>query len=183
MSDHALTPVNADIQDGIEQDNYDYVEKYVALSGLPKFKAKILQAEMANYMSDSPPLTAAQIAENVGCHVNTVFQAHKDSRYLACKDKIQDMWFQGQAGSVYAAVLQTARDGKVGAQKLALEVMGKHVTRIESKSVHIDASMADTGALDLDAAIDRFLIMIGNRGWSLEMLADRWRELKASQAF
>lgn len=182
MSDTAMIPVDPDITDGIEQANYDYVEKYVSLSGLPKVKAAILQAEMADYVSESPHGTAAKIAERVGCHVNTVFQAHKDARYLAAKDKIQDMWFQSQAGSVYQAVLETARAGKVGAQKLALEVMGKHVTRIESKNINVSATM-DTGPLDLDAAIDRFLVMIGNRGWSLEMLADRWRILKSTQAF
>lgn len=183
MSENAMIPLDAQVQDGIDGANYDYVEKYVSMSGLPKLKAAILQAEMMQYTSESPPLTAAQIAAKCDCHVNTVFQAHKDARYLAAKDKIQDMWFQSQAGSVYTAVLKTARDGKVGAQKLALEVMGKHVTRIESKNVNISADMSVDGALNLNDAIDRFIIMIGNRGWSLEMLADRWRELKSTQAF
>ena len=93
------------------------------------------------------------------------------------------MWFQSQAGSVYQAVLDTARQGKVGAQKLALEVMGKHVTRIESKNVNVNADMVSGSDLNLDKAIDKFLIMIGNRGWSLEMIADRWRVLKQTQAF
>ena len=183
MSGTQLTPVNADVNDGIEQANYDYVEKYIGLARMSRIMSDILREEMLAYTSESPHPTGQQIADKVGCSLVWVYRCQKDARYLAAKDKIQDIWFRSQAGSVYAAVLETARAGKVGAQKLALEVMGKHVTRIESKSVHIDASMAETGTLDLDAAIDRFLIMVGNRGWSLEMLAERWRELKNTQAF
>lgn len=182
MSDTAMIPVDPDITDGIEQANYDYIEKYISLSGLTKTMSDILREEMMAYTSESPHLKGQEIADKVGCSVVWVYRCQKDARYLAAKDKIQDMWFQSQAGSVYQAVLETARAGKVGAQKLALEVMGKHVTRIESKNINISASM-DTGPLDLDAAIDKFLVMIGNRGWSLEMLADRWRILKSTQAF
>jgi len=183
MSENAMIPVDQDVSDGIVQSNYDYIEKHISLSGMPKKMGDILRAEMMAYVSESPYPTAAKIAETCECSVIWVYQCHTDVRYIAAKDKIQDMWFQSKAGSVYAAVLDTARAGKVGAQKLALEVMGKHVTRIESKHVNISADMRSDGTLDLDKAIDRFIVMLGNRGWSLEMLADRWRELKGQQAF
>ena len=176
-------PMDQDIQEGIDGANYDYVEKFISLSGMSGTMSDILRTEMMAYVSESPHPTGQQIADTVGCSVVWVYQCRKDARYLAAKDKIQDMWFQSQAGSVYQAVLDTARQGKVGAQKLALEVMGKHVTRIESKNVNVNADMVSGSDLNLDKAIDKFLIMIGNRGWSLEMIADRWRVLKQTQAF
>jgi len=176
-------PIDTDIQDGIDGANYNYIEKFISLSGLSGTMSDILRTEMIAYTSESPHPTGQEIADKVGCSVVWVYKCRQDARYLAAKDKIQDMWFKSQAGSVYQAVLETARDGKVGAQKLALEVMGKHVTRIESKNVNISGDMISVGDLNLDKAIDKFLIMIGNRGWSLEMIADRWRILKQTQAF
>jgi hypothetical protein len=175
--------IDTTIQQAIDETSFDYVEKYISLSALPKIKAAILREEMKDYVSESPCRTATQIAEDIGCHINTVFQAHKDARFLAAKDKIQDMWFQSMAGEVYKAVLDTAKGGKVGAQKLALEVMGKHVTRIESKNVNVTADITSVGVNSIDDSVDRFLTMLGNRGWSLEMIADRWRILKSQQAF
>jgi len=183
MSDNALIPLDPDVTDAIDGANYDYVEKYISLAGMSRVMGDILREEMLAYTSESPHPTGQQIADKVGCSVVWVYRCQKDARYLSAKDKIQDMWFRSQAGSVYKAVLQTAQGGKVGAQKLALEVMGKHVTRVESRNVNINTDMTTDGALGLDNAIDKFLVMIGNRGWSLEMLADRWRDLKASQAF
>jgi hypothetical protein len=171
------------IQQAIDESSFDYVDKYIALSQLPKMKAAILREEMSDYVSESPPRSAQQIADSIGCAVRTVYQAHNDARFLAAKDKIQDMWFQSMAGEVYKAVLDTAKGGKVGAQKLALEVMGKHVTRIESKNVNVNADITSGGVNSIDDSVDRFLTMLGNRGWSLEMIADRWRILKSQQAF
>ena len=176
-------PMDPDIQDGIDGANYDYIDKFISLAGMSRLMESILRVEMLAYTSESPLPTGQQIADKCDCSREWVYKCQNDARYMAAKDKIQDMWFQGQAGSVYQAVLQTARDGKVGAQKLALEVMGKHVTRIESKNVNVNADMVSVGDLNLDKAIDKFLIMIGNRGWSLEMIADRWRILKQTQAF
>jgi len=176
-------PMDPDIQDGIDGANYDYVEKFISLAGMSRLMQAILRAEMRAYVSDSPLPTGQQIAIQCDCTREWVYKVQSDVRYMTAKDKIQDMWFQGQAGSVYQAVLETARQGKVGAQKLALEVMGKHVTRIESKNVNINSDIGSTPDLNLDKAIDKFLIMIGNRGWSLEMIADRWRILKQTQAF
>jgi len=180
---NAMSPLDQEVNDGIDQATVTYVDKIISLSGLSKTAADVLAMEMNAFTSESPHLTGQEIADHVGCSREWVYRVQKDSRYLAAKDKIQDVWFRSQAGSVYAAVLTTAREGKVGAQKLALEVMGKHVTRVESRNVNISADMTTDGALDLDNAIDKFLVMIGNRGWSLEMLADRWRDLKSSQAF
>ena len=173
-------------EQAMEVNAVDYVEKCISLAGMPKVMAYILREEMTDYTSESPPATAQQIADRVGCHINSVFKAHKDARFLSAKDKIQDIWFNSQAGSVYKAVLDTARAGKVGAQRLALDVMGKHVTRVETKNVNINADImgVQDGSMDnATAMVDKFLIMLGNRAWSLDMIADRWRILKSQQAF
>lgn len=171
------------IEQAIDDNAYDFTEKYIAMAGLPRIRSAILRTEMLNYMSESPCMTAQQIADQVDCSVESVYKAHRDVRYKAAKSHIQDMWFQGMAGNVYKAVLDTAMAGKVGAQKLALEVMGKHVTRVETRNINTNVDIMGDQTFDLDAAIDKFIIMVGNRGWSLEMLADRWRILKSSQAF
>lgn len=183
MPENAMIPIGDDINAGIDESTVTYVEKIITLSGLTKTSADILTMEMNAFTSESPHPTGKEIAAHVGCSREWVYRVQKDGRYIAAKDKIQDIWFRSQAGSVYQAVLETAREGKVGAQRLALDVMGKHVTRVETKNVNISADMTADSALDLDAAIDKFIIMIGNRGWSLEMLADRWRSLKGTQAF
>ena len=171
------------LEQAVETDNYDIVEKSISLSNLPKALEYVLRAEIDDFVSESPRATAADIAERAGVHINSVFRAHKDVRYLQAKDRIQDIYFQGKADIFYSALVDSARSGKVGAIKLGLEITGKHVTRIESRNVNISAGMDTDGTLDLDKAIDRFIVMIGNRGWSLEMLADRWRVLKSTQAF
>jgi hypothetical protein len=170
------------VEQAIDQENYDFIEKYISVSSLPRLQADILRTEMLAYVSETPSMSAKEIAEVVGCSVPLVYKAHNDARFIAAKDKIQDMWFQSMAGDVYKAVLDTAKAGKVGAQKLALEVMGKHVTRIESKNVNVNADIMGISG-DTTDMVDKFLTMLGNRGWSLDMIADRWRLLKASQAF
>jgi len=171
------------IQQVIEDDSFNIVDKSISLANLPKGLEYVLRVEIDDFVSESPRSTAAEIAERAGVHINTVFRAHKDARYISAKDRIQDIYFQGKADRFYTALLKSADSGKVGAIKLGLEITGKHVTRIESRNVNISADIGTDGAINLDAAIDKFLIMIGNRAWSLEMLADRWRELKAQQAF
>lgn len=176
-------PVPAEqIDQAITDDSYDLVEKSISLANMPKALEYVLRVEIDDFVSESPRVTAAEIAERAGVNISSVFRAHRDARYIAAKDRIQDIYFQGKADRFYSALLKSADSGKVGAIKLGLEITGKHVTRIESKNINVSATM-DTGPLDLDAAIDRFLVMIGNRGWSLEMLADRWRILKSTQAF
>jgi len=171
------------IDQAILDNQYDYAEKYISLSGLPRVKADILRVEMQQYMSESPSMSAKQIAKSLDCSVESIYKAHKDARYIAAKDKILDIWFAGQAGSVYKAVISTAIDGKVGAQRLYLESVGKTSKRIETHNVNLNADILSDQTTDLDGAIDRFLIMIGSRGWSLDMLADKWRQLKNQQAF
>jgi hypothetical protein len=174
----ALTQVDQ----ALEDKQYNYVEKLLSMSGLPKAMEYVLREEMSDYMSESPRRTAKEIAETVGVHVQTVYTAHRDSRYLDTKDKIQDIYFQSKANIFYEALIDSAQSGKVGAIKLGLQITGKHVDRIETKNVNVNADIAtfDSG---IEQTVDRFLIMLGNKAWSLEMIADRWRVLKESQAF
>jgi len=182
MSENVPVPIE-EMEEAIENADYDVIEKHITIAQLPKGLEYVLRVEMEDFMSESPRATAEETAERAGVHAQTVFRAHRDARYIAVKDRIQDIYFQGKADRFYAATLKAADAGKVGAIKLGLEMTGKHVDRSESKSVNISADVGIDGAFNLDAAIDRFLIMVGNRGWSLEMLADRWRQLKTEQAF
>lgn len=175
--------IPTEAEQAIDDNTFDFAEKYIAMAGLPRIRSAILRTEMLDYMSESPSMSAQQIADHVGCSVESVYVAHRDVRYKVAKSHIQDMWFQGMAGNVYKAVLDTAMAGKVGAQKLALEVMGKHVTRVETRNVNLNADILSDQTVDMDSAVDRFLIMLGTKGWSLDMLADKWRTLKNQQAF
>ena len=174
---------NEEIEEAIVNADYDVIEKNISMAQLPKGLEYVLRVEMEDFVSESPRATAEEVAERAGVHSQTVFRAHRDARFIAVKDRIQDIYFQGKADRFYAATLKAADAGKVGAIKLGLEMTGKHVDRRESKNVNIRADMTTSGEFNLDNAIDKFLIMIGNRGWSLEMIAEKWRNLKSSQAF
>ena len=181
MSMHSIPQEHVD--QTLDKRELDYTEKYITISGLPRVKADILRAEMTQYMSESPSMSAQQIADHLDCSVESVYQAHKDVRFIKAKDQILTMWYQNQQDKVYKAVIQTAIDGKVGAQRLYLESTNRTSKRIETRNMNLNADIMGDQGLDLDSAIDKFLIMIGNRGWSIEMVADRWRSLKNSQAF
>ena len=171
------------IDQAIEDVSYDIVEKSIAMSGLPKALEYVLRVEMEDFMSESPRVTAEEIADRAGVNISSVFRAHKDARYIAVKDKIQDIYFQGKADRFYHALLRAADANKVGAIRLGLEVTGKHVNRVETRNINVNADILSDQAVDIDSAVDRFLIMLGTKGWSLEMIADKWRSLKSQQAF
>ncbi len=179
-----LLPVpNEEIEEAIESEAFDVIEKNISMASLPKGLEYVLRVEMEDFVSESPRATAEDIAERAGVHSQTVFRAHRDARFIAVKDRIQDIYFQGKAERFYSALLKSADSGKVGAIKLGLEITGKHVTRIESRNVNINTDMSTDGTFNLDNAVDKFLVMLGNKGWSLEMIADKWRLLKSKQAF
>ena len=109
----------------IDADNYDIIEKSIAMANLPKAMEYILREEMSDFMSESPRVTAEEIAERAGCNISSVFRAHRDARFMAVKDRIQDIWFQSKADIFYSALIKSADSGKVGAIKLGLQITGK----------------------------------------------------------
>ena len=72
----------------IVEENLDYVEKIIELSALPMAKRYILREEIKAFMSESPRVTAEEIAERAGCNISSVFRAHRDARFIAVKDRM-----------------------------------------------------------------------------------------------
>ena len=159
----------------------DIVESDIEYHTLTKVERLILSAEVKDFMSESSR-TVEAISKEIGVSMSSIFRAHKNQRYTSVFDRVTDRIFQTMAHVGYSGLLKAARDGKVSASKLILEVTNKYTPKVQTESVNVNVNIGDD-RMTPDAAIERFLVLLGTRGWSLEMIAEVWHRLKASQAF
>lgn len=162
----------------------DIVENCVNVCNLPKSMILVLREEVNDFMSESQR-NALEIAESCDIHVNSVFNAHKDKRYIAVKNQIIRSLFQGKADVFFSGLITAAKQGKVSAIKLGLEVQGYHIDKVQTHNVNVNTDiMGLAGAtLDIDEGLRRFLILYASKGYTLQRIIDTWNELKATQAF
>lgn len=178
-------PDKEDLEDIAGLKEVDFVEYYASVSNLTGTEFAVLKTELDALFSESPRhLTLDQVSEIIGCNRQTVHRIHHKPAYIACKDKLFDIHVRDQAGRFWADLAKESSKGKVSATKIGLQMTGKHADLIQTKNVNVNTSVPAIGeSLSLDKAIDRFIIMLGERGYSIEDIDARWVQLKASQAF
>lgn len=177
----SLSPVNKESMDNSAMD-FNVVDKCIRLADLPKSMEYILREEISDFCRESPRRTNREIAAAAGVHENSVYNAHNDIRFIRARDKLQDIYFRTKTGRFYQALLDAADNGKIGAIKLGLEIAGKHINKTEV-TTHKVNDTNDLQGINMDQAVEKFLIMLGSRGWSLNMIAEVWNRLKNQQAF
>jgi len=159
----------------------DIIESHTKLIDLPKNQILILHEEIYDFMSESSR-TIAQIAKKLKIHVQTVYYAHRSRAYKACKQSILHELFMQDSQVFYTALVKAAKNEKIGAIRLGLEVQGIYTPKHQTENVNVNVNVGSDNMTPI-AAIERFLTMLGARGWSIEQLTEIWNNLKQSQAF
>jgi hypothetical protein len=168
----------------LEEHDFADVEKYCQLAGLPPIGIAIMIALVSDHVSDSPR-TGSVIADDLGIHENTVYKYRRNPLFNRLHAQILREIFQGNLDRVYKGMMIGVDKGNTGMVKLALEHSGEYVQQFRNVNVNLNRNVSalDTQPLDIDTAAERFLSMLGTRGWSLEMVVDLWHRLKREQAF
>ena len=177
-----LKPLKKAIDDDNICRSTDIVENCIDISQLTKSHKMIIREEIHDFVSESSR-TVPDIANKLGIHVNTVYAAHRDERYRRAFTLACDRLFQDMAHIGYSSIVKSARDGKVSAAKLILEITGKHVDKIQTANVNVNVDITPEVGMNPRVAVEQFLTMLGTRGWSIEEINQIWASLKESQAF
>jgi len=159
----------------------DLLENAVNIADLTKSQRRVLKEEIHDFMTESSRSVVA-IAEKLEIHPETVYTAHRAPVYRQLFTQLTDQIFMDMAHIGYSGIIKGARDGKVSASKLILEVTGKYTPKHQTENVNVNVNVGSDNMTPI-AAIERFLTLLGARGWSIEQLTEIWNNLKQSQAF
>lgn len=178
----ALRPVDPeDIPPVTELDAPGYVQTRAHIAGLSTPQLLVMQELAIDLISESPR-TNCQLAEHLGMHRNTIGKYRTDTRFNRVLSEMVFAVTKGKLDVIMADLMKAAHQGKVAAIKLLLEYVGEYTQKIATLNMHVQAGNIDSD-MDLDSAVDKFLIMLGSRGWNIQQLTARWVSLKGRQAF
>ena len=163
---------------------YDLLESAIDSAILPPGLICVLREEVNDFMSESSR-TCEEKAAAAGVHIATVFRARADKRYIALYNSIIRGLFQGKADVFFSGLIEAAKQGKVSAIKLGLEVQGYHIDKVQTHNVNVNTDIMGLAGstLDIDEGLRRLLILYASKGYTLQRIIDTWQELKATQAF
>lgn len=163
---------------------YDFsdVETYARIAGLNEIAISILIALVEDHVSDSPR-TYGQIADHLGIHENTVLKYRRNALFNRLHRDILREIFHGNLDKVYRGMMIGVDKGQSGMVKLAMEMQGEHTPTMQSLNVNVNRTISDDKPLDIMETTERYLTMLGAKGWSLDMIAEVWNRLKSEQAF
>jgi len=180
----ATKAVQTHKQTPLVEGEYEDIETYAKVAGLSGIAISILIALVHDSTSDSPR-TMREIADDLGIHEQTIYKNKRNPLFNRLHATILREVFQGNLDRVYRGMMVGVDKGNTGMVKLALEHSGEYVQEFRNVNVNLNRNVSalDTQPLDIDDATDRYLTMLGTRGWSLEMIAERWHKLKSEQAF
>ena len=153
---------------------------------LPKMSSKkiaVLIAIGTDLVSDTPR-SDVKIAEDVGIDRVTVASYRSDPAFGMALSTLVVGIARGRSDLYLRWTEQSAKDGKVAAQKLLWEISGIYIQRKKSMNMNIDMTL-DTGNVPktYTDAVDDFLIALGEAGWNAQQIVERFNSLRASGAW
>lgn len=178
-----LRPVNAvDVPAISPLEIEDYLEKSADIAALTHKQKAYLRAIIDDYLSESPRSDGA-ICDEIGIHRDSALKYRKNPRFNAVLSQVLYACTKGKFDVILSSLFTAARQGKVSAAKLLMEYIGEYTFKMQTLNLNVNRDILSTQTLDIDAATEKYLTMLGTRGWSLEMIADMWHKLKSEQAF
>lgn len=178
-----LRPVNAEDLPSISPiEVEDYLQRTADIAGLTHKRKAYLKAIVDDYMLESPR-SDVDICESIGISRDTALTCRQDPRFNAVLSQVLYACTKGKFDVILSSLFKAARQGKVSAAKLLMEYIGEYTFKMQTLNLHVNRGIMDTNPMDIDAAAEKFLTMLGGRGWSLEMVVDLWHKLKSEQAF
>ncbi len=169
-------------QTAIVDDDFSDMETYCRVAGLNEIGICIMRALVEDQMLDSPR-TGSQLADDLGFHENTIYKYRRNSLFNHLYAGILREIFHGNLDRVYRGMMKGVDKGQSGMIKLAMEMQGEHTPTMQSLNVNVNRTISDDKPLDIIETTERYLTMLGAKGWSLDMIAEVWERLKKQQAF
>ncbi len=169
-------------QTAIVENDFDDIKKYCEVAGLPPMGISILIAMVQDDVSESPR-SGYELADDLGVHFNTIYKYRRNSLFNRLHAEILREIFHGNLDKVYAGMMIGVKKGQSGMVKLAMEMQGEHTPTMQSLNVNVNRTISDDKPLDIVETTERYLTMLGAKGWSLDMITEVWERLKKQQAF
>jgi len=178
-----ITPVVV-VDDLDAAENIDEFLGQRAFVGLSQRQVGVLKALIENFLSDTPRSDSA-IARDLNVHHGSISRLRNTPTFAMAFNTAVFGALRGKMDRFILRIIDMAEaknDWRV--YKFILELAGLYVPKMQSLNVNVDVqSQSASQFASVEDVAETFIIRLGELGWTEEDFVNKYRELKAQQAF
>ena len=148
------------------------------LANLNPFRIVILKAVVDNMLSDNPETDTA-LARRLDIDRHSIANARKDTDFINALSHFTKEITRAKVDK-YIGKLEKHADTSVKAIELLLKYSGEYIPTQRNQNVNANISVASNTSLDF---LDDILVKLGAMGITLDIISQRFIELKNTGAF